>query len=314
MRQITLGKTSIRTAAAPFGAMYLGTRQDRDTSFALLDHYAALGGNFIDTANIYAHWVGAQWLGGESEAALGAWLQSRGNRDAITIATKVGIAYQDVPTSLAPERIIAECEKSLKRLGVEVIDLYFAHRDDPDIPQEDVLGAFAKLIEQGKVRAIGASNFTTDRLAAAHEIARLSGLPRYEVLQQRFTYLPVRRGGYSGPQVVLSADMIDYCARAKTSVMAYSVALGGAYNRYPESGLPEEYRMPTNQLRMKVLRDVADEVGAEPVQVVLAWVWANPNLLPLIACSATAQLDASIGAMDIELTTDQLGRLNVAGT
>ncbi len=313
MRQITLGKTNIRTAAAPFGAMYLGTKQDREAAFALLDHYASLGGTFIDTANIYAFWVGQQWRGGESEAVLGAWLRARGNRDAMTIATKVGIGYDDVPTSLAPNLIIEECEKSLKRLGVEAIDLYFAHRDDHGIPQEDVLGAFAKLIEQGKVRAIGASNFSTDRLAAAHEIARRSGLPRYEVLQQRFTYLPVRRGADTGAQTVLTADMIDYCTRSTTSVMAYSVALGGAYNRYPDSALPQEYSMPSNHLRMKALRDVADDIGAEPVQVVLAWAWANPILLPLIACSATAQLDASLAAMDIVLTAAQLDGLGDAG-
>lgn len=313
MRQITLGRTGIQTAAAPLGAMYLGTKQDRATAFALLDHYASLGGNFIDTANIYAHWVGDQWKGGESETVLGEWLKSRGNRDAMTISTKVGIAYSDAPTSLAPKLIIEECEKSLRRLGVETIDLYFAHRDDPDVPQEDVLGAFAKLIEQGKVRAIGASNFTTDRLAAAHEIARLSSLPRYEVLQQRFTYLAVRHGGYTGPQVVLTADMSDYCTRAGVGVMAYSVALGGAYNRYPQSELPEEYRSSSNHLRMKVLRDVAAEAGAQPAQVVLAWVWANPTLMPLVAGSTTAQLDENIEAMNIVLSTDQLARLDVAG-
>ncbi|HSF92099.1 MAG TPA: aldo/keto reductase, partial [Paracoccaceae bacterium] len=242
---------------------------------------------------------------------LGEWMRRRGNRNDLVISTKVGIAYDDVPTSLAPERIIEECDKSLKRLGIDTIDLYFAHRDDPNVPQEDVLGAFAKLIEQGKVRSIGASNFTTDRLAAAHEIARLDGLPRYEVLQQRYTYLPVARGGYDGPQVILSGDMIDYCTRARTSVMAYSVGLGGAYGRYMETGLPPEYDIPSNHLRMKVLQEIATETGAQLQQVVLAWVWSKPALMPLIAGSTPARLDENFAAMDITLTVEQIDRLEL---
>lgn len=313
MRHITLGKTQIRTVAAPLGAMYFGTKQDRATSFDLLDHYVGLGGDFIDTANIYAHWLGAPWKGGESETMLGEWLKARGNRNALTIATKVGIAYGEVPTSLAAARIIEECDKSLKRLGIETIDLYFAHRDDLNVPQEEVLGAFARLIEQGKVRAIGASNFTTDRLAAAHEIARLNGLPRYEVLQQRYTYLPLRRGAYNGPQVVLSPDMRAYCARAEVSVMAYSVALGGAYNRYPQTDLPEEFRTETNRQRMAVLGEVAAELGVSPQQVVLAWVWAQKGLMPLVAGSKAQQFDENFAAMDLTLSPEQIARIDDAG-
>lgn len=303
----------MRTCAAPLGAMYFGTKQDRAASFALLDYYVGLGGDFIDTANIYAHWLGAPWRGGESETVLGEWLKARGNRNRLTIATKVGIAYGDVPTSLAAPRIIEECEKSLKRLGIETIDLYFAHRDDPGVPQEEALGAFARLIEQGKVRAIGASNFTTDRLAAAHEISRVSGMPRYEVLQQRYTYLPLRPGAYSGPQVALSPDMSAYCVRAEVSIMAYSVALGGAYNRYPKTDLPEEYRMQTNRTKMAVLGDVARELGASPQQVVFAWVWAQRGHMPLVAGSSAAQFDENLAAIDLLLGAEHLARLNEAG-
>lgn len=313
MRQITLGRTEIRTCAAPLGAMYFGTKQDRAASFALLDHYVGLGGDFIDTANIYAHWLGALWRGGESETVLGEWLKARGNRNSLTIATKVGIGYGEVPTSLAAPRIIEECEKSLKRLGIETIDLYLAHRDDRGVPQEEVLRAFARLIELGKVRAIGASNFTTDRLAAANEIARMSGLPRYEVLQQRYTYLPVRPGADTGPQIVLAPDMSAYCIGAEVSVMAYSVALGGAYNRYPKTDLPEEYRMPGNRARMAVLGEVARELGATPQQVVFAWVLAQTGHMPLVAGISAAQFDESFAAMDLVLGPDHLARLNEAG-
>jgi aryl-alcohol dehydrogenase-like predicted oxidoreductase len=312
MNYVTLGGTGWSVSAAPLGAMYLGTKQDESQSFALLDHYVAKGGNFIDTANIYAHWVGPQWRGGESESLIGRWLKARGHRDRMIITSKVGIGYGDVPQSLAPARIIAECDKSLRRLGVDTIDVYFAHKDDPAVPLEDVLGAFARLIEQGKIRAIGASNFTTDRLAGALELARFAGLPRYQVLQQRFTYLPVRPGGDTGRQIVLSGDMADLCRRAGLTVMAYSVALQGGYNRYPERALPAEYQMPSNVVRMARLLDVAREVGVDPQQVVLAWLWSKPGLVPLIACSTTAQLDASLAAMDLSLSAEQIERLDRA--
>lgn len=312
MRQTRLGRSDIVTAAAPLGAMYLGTKQDRTTSFRLLDHYVALGGNFIDTANIYAFWLGDPWKGGESETLLGEWMKERGNRQSLTIATKMGIAYQDVPTSLATSLIIAECEKSLKRLGTDVIDLYFAHRDDLAVPQDEVLQAFAKLIEQGKVRILGASNFSCARLASAHEISRRDGLPRYEVLQQRFSYLPVRRGGNTGPQTVLTPDMQTYCATSNVSVMAYSVTLGGAYDRYPTQPMPDEYRNRPNGERLAALRRVADQLGATPGQVVLAWTWAQPGLMPLVAGSTTAQLDQNIAAMDLPLTAEHLALLDNA--
>jgi len=130
MKSVRLGRTDISVVNAPLGAMFLGTKQDRDESFALLDYYVSRGGNFIDSANIYAHWVGPQYRGGESETVLGDWMKARGNRNNLVIATKVGFGYSDVPQSLAARRIKEECDKSLKRLGIDTIDLYFAHVDD----------------------------------------------------------------------------------------------------------------------------------------------------------------------------------------
>ena len=309
MQRHRLGKTDITVTPAPFGAMYLGTKQDRETSFALLDRYVELGGDFIDTANIYAHWVGPEWQGGESETMLGEWLRARRNRDRLTITSKVGMPYGKFPMSLAPEIVIAECEASLKRLGVECIDLYFAHKDDLTLPQEAVLETFARLIEAGKVRAIGASNFATDRLAVANALAERSGLPRYEVLQQRFTYLPVRQGADTGRQVILTQDMLDYCARDGVSVMAYSVGIGGTYDRYPGVPLPEAFQTAGNEKRMAVLRSVAREAGCTPGQAVLAWVWSHPGAMPLIAASKIAQLGENMAAMEIRLSDEQLDHL-----
>lgn len=313
MKQIKLGHTDISVCIAPFGAMYLGTKQDRDESFALLDHYVGAGGDFIDTANIYAHWIGDAWRGGESEVLLGEWLAARGNRNDLVIASKVGFGYDDVPNGLSKALIKQECEKSLKRMGIGTIDLYFAHQDDWTVPQEDVLAAFAELIQEGKIRAIGASNFTTDRLATAHLIAKTNGLPQYEVLQQRHTYLQPRGDANTAPQVVLTRDMNDYCVRSGTTIMAYSATLGGAYTGDPARPVPAEYRNSANDERLATLKAIAAETGNSAQQVMLAWLWSKPNMLPLIASSSVAQLDDNLAAAGITLSDEQVARLDGAG-
>jgi len=308
-----LGHTGITVCTAPLGAMYLGTKQDRAVSFALLDRYVELGGDFIDTANIYAHWVGEQWRGGESETVLGAWMAERGNRNRLVIASKVGFPYGDAPAGLGREVIKRECEKSLRRLGIETIDLYFAHNDDPALPQEEVLAAFAELIDEGKVRAIGASNFVTHRLATANAIARINGLPQYQVLQPRHTYLRPRRDADFGPQVPLTDDMADYCRAADIPIMAYAASLGGAYSGEPGRPVPEQYRSAGNEARLAVLGEVARETGMAPLQVMFAWLLATPGMMPLVAASSVSQLDFNLAATAIELSPDQLARLDAAG-
>lgn len=313
MKRVMLGKSGIAASALPFGAMYLGTKQDRAASFDLLDAYVAAGGDFIDTANIYAHWVGDGWRGGESETILGEWLAARGNRDRLVIASKVGFPYQDVPAGLTREVIRRECEKSLRRLGVETIDLYFAHNDDRNVPQGEVLGAFQELIAEGKVRAIGASNFATHRLATANAIAAANGLPRYEVLQQRHTYLQPRSDADFGPQRTLTQDMSDYCGEAGIPIMAYSSSLGGAYTGEMGRDVPEQYRSVGNRQRLAVLKAVATEAGLAPQQVMFAWLLARPGMLPLIAASSTRQLADNLAAGKIALTEEQIARLDGAG-
>lgn len=313
MKRTTLGSTTIEVCNAPLGAMYLGTKQQGAEAFALLDAYVAAGGDFIDTANIYAHWVAGGWKGGESETLLGEWMAARRNRNRLVIATKVGFNYQDVPQSLAPAGIRRECEKSLKRLGTEVIDLYFAHCDDPAVPQEAVLETFAALIKEGKVRTIGASNFSTHRLAVANERARVNGLPRYEVLQQRHTYLQPRAGADTGRQVVLTKDMTDYCVAAGLGIMAYSATLGGSYSGDVNRPVPDAYRSNANTARLQALAAIAAEVNATPQQVMLAWLWSKPRMLPMIAVSTPAQLAENLAAGSLALTREQLHRLDVAG-
>ena len=313
MKSGKLGKTDIAVSMAPLGAMFLGTKQDRDASFALLDLYRGRGGNFIDSANIYAHWVGPQFHGGESEVMLGEWINARGNRHDLVIASKLGFPYADTKTGLSAKQIKDECDKSLKRLGVEAIDLYFAHVDDLGTPQEETLRAFADLLKAGKVRAIGASNFTTYRLALANAFATANGLPRYEVLQQRHTYLRPRHGDNFGAQLALTADMGEYCAAAEISIMAYSSGLGGAYSGKPDRPVPEQYLGADTDKRLQALKQIAKEVNATPHQVVFAWLANQTNMLPLVAGTSMEQLTTNLDAVEIVLTAEQMQRLDKAG-
>jgi aryl-alcohol dehydrogenase-like predicted oxidoreductase len=313
MKSGRLGKTDISVSMAPLGAMFLGTKQDRDASFALLDLYRERGGNFIDSANIYAHWVGPQFHGGESEVMVGEWIKARGNRHDLVIASKVGFPYADTKTGLSTRQIKDACDKSLKRLGVETIDLYFAHVDDLDTPQEETLRAFAHLVQSGKVRAIGASNFTSYRLALANAFAAANSLPRYEVLQQRHTYLRPRRDGSFGAQLALTADMGEYCAAAEISIMAYSSGLGGAYSGKPDRPVPEQYLGADTDKRLLALKQIAQELGTTAHQVVFAWLANQANMMPLVAGTSIEQLTANLDAVEIVLTAEQMQRLDKAG-
>ena len=158
MKTVQLGNTGERVSQLCMGTMYFGTRQDEATSFALLDQYAEAGGTFLDSANIYAGWVPG-FAGGESETVLGRWMAARGNRERMFVATKVGFPYADVEQGLTARLIETECEKSLRRLGVETIDLYYAHVDDRQTPLQETLEALHRLVQAGKVRYVGASNY-----------------------------------------------------------------------------------------------------------------------------------------------------------
>lgn len=312
MKTTHLGRTDISVVNAPLGAMFLGTKQSRDESFALLDYYFGRGGNFIDSANIYAHWVGPQWHGGESEAVLGDWMKARGNRQQLVIATKVGFEYGDVPQSLTARRIREECDKSLKRLGVDTIDLYFAHVDDLTVPVEESLNAFAELVKAGKVRTVGASNFTTGRLATANAYAAANSLPRYEVLQPRHTYLRPRHDAGFGGQLPLTPDMATYCHANGISMMPYSSGLGGAYKARADRPLPQAYDSADSTARLAALSEIAAETGSTPHQIVFALLAAQ-GMLPLVAGSTIKQLGESLDAVDIQLTAGQIARLEAAG-
>lgn len=310
MRTIPLGNTGVEVSALCLGAMYFGSRNDKATSYRMLDQYVDAGGTFIDTANIYAHWVPGN-KGGESETLLGKWMRERKNRDDLFIATKVGFGYPGVERGLRAEQIETEVEKSLKRLRIETIDLYYAHKDDRDTPLEETLEAFHRLVKAGKVRFLGASNFLDWRLEKARWVSRMHDWPEYVCIQQRYSYLRPKPGTDFDPQIAVNKELLDYCAAEGVTLLAYSVLLSGAYTR-EEREFPEQYLGPDTTARLEALYAVAKEAQVTPNQVILAWMLQR-DVIPLIAASTTAQITENLGALDVTLSPDQMRRLNEAG-
>jgi aryl-alcohol dehydrogenase-like predicted oxidoreductase len=314
MKTISLGFTNLPVSSLCLGTMYFGTQIDEATSFRLLDIYLEAGGFFIDTANIYARWVEG-YRGYESENLLGRWMKARKNRSKLFIATKVGfeIPFYGVERGLQAIKIGQECEKSLRNMGVETIDLYYAHFDDLNTPTEEVLNAFDRLVKAGKVRTIGASNFMTWRLEEAHWTSQVHGWSEYCCVQQRYTYLRLKPGASFDPQLVASQDLLQYCKRRPITLLAYSVLLGGAYMR-KDREIPGQYLGTDTQARLKALNKVANDRGITTNQVVLAWMLHhNPLVLPLIAASTEEQLRENIQALDVSLSQDEMVFLNDAG-
>lgn len=311
MKYQELGRTGVQVSSLCLGAMYFGSRNDQATSYRLLDQYVDAGGNFIDTANIYAHWVEG-FRGGESETLLGEWMKARGNRDRVFLASKVGFGYGDVPKRLRASDIQHECDKSLKRMQVDTIDLYYAHVDDRTTPLEESLEAFNRLVKAGKVRFIGASNYLAWRLEQARWISETHGWAKFCCIQQHYTFLKLRGGMNVAPQVMVNDDLLDYVANGTLTLLAYSVLQSGAYTR-PDRGFRKELLTPDNGKRLEMLATVAAEAGATVNQIILKWM-LNRSVIPLIAASTSEQLMENIGALDVNLTTEQMDRLDRAGT
>jgi len=264
----------------------------------------------IDTADVYSAWVPGH-KGGESESLIGEWLRRRGGQKGVAIATKVGFA-----SGLAPDGIAKAAEASLRRLGIEAIDLYYAHKDDPATPIEESLAAFDALVRAGKVRAIGASNFTADRLAEALDISERDGLARYEVVQPE--YHLIGRDKYEGPLQRLCV------ARGLGVLPFYGLASGFLTGKYRS---PADYGKSVRGGRMAkyleagglgvlaALDSVAAEIGATPAQVALAWIAAQPGVTaPIASATSVGQLEELLGVLTLELGEEQLERLSAASS
>lgn len=313
MRTISLGKSGVNVSVCCLGAMYFGSRSDKKSSWQLLDQYVEAGGTFIDTANIYARWIPG-FAGGESETLIGEWMRERKNREQLFIASKVGFEYPGVERGLPAWRIEEECNKSLKRLGIDTIDLYYAHVDDRQTPQEESLKAFDRLVQAGKVRLIGASNFLAWRLEEARWISRTQNFAEYCCIQQRYTYLRPHPGASFDPQIAANDDLLDYCRARGITMLAYSPLLGGAYSR-TDREIPPQYAGTDTENRLTELKTVADDVGATVNQVVLAWMLhSDPPVIPLIAASTKAHMQENLDTLNVTLSADQMESLNNAGT
>ena len=285
----------------------------------MLDAYAAAGGNFIDTADVYSSWVGGH-RGGESEAIIGAWLARGSAKDDVIIATKVGSGAADVPKGLGRAQVIAGCEASLKRLGVDRIELYYAHRDDPDTPLEETLGAFDELVRAGKVAHVGASNMAPERLREALAVSSANGLAAYEVLQPRLNLVDRVGDGDFTDALRTIAEEFDLGV-AVYSALA-SGFLSGKYR--PDGAEPASARAGSvrarylSEPRALALLEAATEVAARKrttvAQVAIAWVLAASGVTSAIA-SATSpeQLHELLGAVAVELDETDLAELGRSG-
>jgi aryl-alcohol dehydrogenase-like predicted oxidoreductase len=296
-----------------FGGNVFGWTIDEATSFRLLDALIAAGFNAIDTADVYSVWVRGH-QGGESETVIGNWLKRRGRRDDVIIATKLGSQMGSGEKGLSRAWIMKEVDASLKRLQTDTIDLYQAHRDDPDTPQEETAQAFADLVKQGKVRAIGASNFTAARLKSALDISRKLGLPRYESLQPHYNL--VERRAYE-------AELEPLCQAEGLGVINYyALAAGFLTGKYrsaadlaksPRGGGVKSYLNERGFRVLKALDDTATRHNATPAQVALAWLIARPSVTaPIASATSLDQLRDILKAVELRLDVQDIEALDTA--
>lgn len=309
MRRI--GDTDLEVFPLCLGGNVFGWTADGPASLAILDAYAGAGGNFIDTADSYSQWAQGN-SGGESEIIIGRWLRRRGRRDDVVIATKVGQSVRS--PGLSPANIRATAEASLRRLGVDHIDLYYAHEDDPATPLADTMAAFDELVRAGKARYIAASNYSAPRLAAALAAARQQDTAGYVALQAHYNL--VHRGEYEG-------DLAALCARERLSCIAYSALadgfLTGKYRHGRDLPASERvgdaavYLTADGEAALGALDIVAARHGAPVAAVALAWLTAQPTVTAAIASARTpGQLKDLLQAPSLELTAEDLALLDAA--
>jgi len=315
MHRRALGRSGLQVSPLCFGGNVFGWTVDEATSFRLLDAWVDAGMNFIDTADVYSRWVPAH-TGGESETIVGKWLKQSGKRDKIVLATKVGKDMGDGKVGLAPAYIRSAVEASLKRLQTDVIDLYQSHDDDPKTPLADTAGAFADLIQAGKVRAIGASNFTAARLSEALSVSAAQGLPRYESLQPLYNL--VERPAYE-------AELEAVCVQHGLGVINfYALASGFLSGKYrsasdlgksPRGEGAKKYLNTHGLGVLAALDSVATRLDSTTAQVALAWQIARPSITaPIASATSLNQLQGLVAAATLRLDADAIRSIDLAST
>lgn len=317
MNKRALGRSGLAIAPLVLGGNVFGWTADEKTSFAVLDSFVDHGFNAIDTADVYSAWVPGN-KGGESETIIGRWLKNDpGKRDKVVVFTKVGSEGGGPKQSgLSPSWIESAAEASLSRLGVEAIDLYFSHFPDPNTPHEETLGAYAKLLQAGKIKAVGASNLDAGQLSAALRASEIKGLPRYDVLQPEYNLYD--RDGFDGA-------LSELCLRENIGVVTYfSLASGFLSGKYrSEADLKQSQRGESvgkylderGKRILSALDEVAAAHSAKPAEIALAWLMAQPAVTAPIASATNVEQVASFArATEINLSSDELATLNIAST
>lgn len=311
MQKRKLGNIDI--APLVFGGNVCGWTVDEKGSFALLDAFLDAGFNCVDTADVYSKWKPGN-TGGESEAIIGKWFKARGNRSKVVLATKCGIEMAPDKKGLSKAYIMRAVEDSLKRLQTDYIDLYQSHRDDPDTPVNETMEAHAALVKSGKVRVVGASNYSAERLKASLEASRKAGIPRYETLQPHYNLCD--RTEFEGA-------LQDLCVAEGIGVIPYySLASGFLTGKYrseadlagkARAGGVKKYVNARGFGILKALDGVASKHGATLAQTALAWLLAQPAIAaPIASATTTAQLAEILKAPAVKLDADDVAALNKA--
>ena len=313
MEKRKLGNSGLEVAPLAFGGNVFGWTTDEPTSFVLLDAFVDAGFNLIDTADMYSTWVEGH-KGGESETILGKWLKRSGKREKLIIASKVGKEMGPNLQGLSKAYIMQAVEASLRRLQTDYIDLYQSHEDDPDTPLEETLEAYGQLIKQGKIRAIGASNYSAERLAQSLEVSEQTGYPRYESLQPLFNLYD--REDYE-------KELEPLCLEKGVGVISFfslgSGFLTGKYRSKEDlsnrarGSFVEKYLNERGFRIVEALDKVAQEHNITPAQVAIAWLISHPSITaPIASATNLEQLNELIEATTIELNPSVIDQLNQA--
>lgn len=311
MQKHNIGTSNLQVAPLVFGANVFGWTADERTSFSILDAFVEHGLNFVDTADSYSHWANGN-QGGESETVIGKWFKQSGKRDKIVLATKVGMWKQRPGLSAA--NIEAAIDDSLRRLQTDYIDVYFSHIDDDKTPLEETLGAYQKLVKAGKVRVIGASNFTGERLAAALKVSKELDLPSYQILQPEYNLYD--REGYE-------SDLESVAQAHQLAVVTYfSLASGFLSGKYrskadaakgARGALVDKYFNDRGLRIVDALVAVAKRNNTTPATVALAWIIARPSVTaPIASATSVEQLESLAAATRLQLSSEDMKLLDEA--
>jgi aryl-alcohol dehydrogenase-like predicted oxidoreductase len=313
MKTRKLGGSGLEVSPICLGGNVFGWTAEETASFAILDAFVDAGFNFVDTADVYSRWAPGH-KGGESETVLGNWFKRSGHRKKVILATKVGIELAPDKKGLSKAYILREVEDSLQRLQTDYIDLYQSHIDDASVPLEETLGAYDQLIKEGKVRAIGASNYRAERLVEALKIAKESGLPRYECLQPNYNLY--ERAAYE-------QDLEPLCLEEGIGVIPYfALASGFLTGKYrsegdlaqgPRGQMVKKYLNERGFRILAALDEVATNLDSTPGKVAIAWLIARPSVTaPIASATSVEQLKELVEAANLQLDPPSIQTLNEA--